>query len=438
MLFRLLFVRRVFKRHLGFCGLLFGIILLGLAPVHATIGVADQMLLGNPSNATTDTNNHDHYLIQRSVEALDYNDNRRQPNWASWHLTTTDTGSSGRSSNFFVDINLPSSFYRVRTTDYSGSGYDRGHMCPSGDRTDTVTHNEETFVMSNIIPQAPDNNQGVWANLESYCRTLAAANNEVLITCGPEGFSGARTASAGLIYIPSNVWKIIIVVPPGSGSTLDRITNSTRVIAVNIPNLQGIRSDPWQNYLTSANQLQTNTGFTFFTALNSNVAAVLRAKVDGAPATGITSFTPVTGTPDTSVIISGTDFAGTTTVEFNGRNTSFTVNSDNQITANVPSGATTGPISVIAAGGLATSATTFTINTSVPPPVTLAIARFGNSLAISWPRTATTYSLQQNSDLNLTNWTIYAGTINDNGTTKTVTITNPASSLFFRLISQSP
>ena len=53
-------------------------------PASAKIGITNQMQLGNPSNATTDTNNHSHYLIQRTVEALDYNDNLREPNWASW------------------------------------------------------------------------------------------------------------------------------------------------------------------------------------------------------------------------------------------------------------------------------------------------------------------------------------------------------------------
>jgi DNA/RNA endonuclease G (NUC1) len=317
-----------------------GVLLLAVAPAQALIGVQYQMLLGNPSNATADTNDHTHYLIQRDVEALDYSDALRQPNWASWHYTTGDSGSSGRSSFFFLDTNLPTNFYWVQTNDYSGSGYDRGHMCPSADRTDTVAHNDETFLMSNIIPQAPDNNQGIWANLESYSRTLASGGNEVLVTCGPQGFGDARTASSGQIPIASNVWKIIVVVPPGGGSTLDRITSTTRVIAVNIPNIQGIRNAPWQNYLTSVNQLQTNTGFTFFTALNPNLADVLRAKVDGAPADGITGFTPGAGEPNTSVVITGNNFSGTTAVEFNGQSTTFTVNSGNQITTIVPNGAT--------------------------------------------------------------------------------------------------
>src|SRR4051812_44768388 len=100
-----------------------------IAQAHASIGVSLQMQLGNPSGATADTNNHNHYLVQRTVEALDFSDNLGEPNWASWDLTSTDVGSSGRSSSFYTDTTLPSNFYHVSTSDYTSSGFDRGHMC---------------------------------------------------------------------------------------------------------------------------------------------------------------------------------------------------------------------------------------------------------------------------------------------------------------------
>jgi len=119
----------------GAFGLGLFLLLLGVAPALATIGVAYQMLLGNPSNATTDTNDHNPFLIQREVQALDYSDSLRQPNWAGWNLTIDDTGDSRRSPDFFVATTLPTNFYWVQTTDYVGSGYDRGHMCPSPPRS---------------------------------------------------------------------------------------------------------------------------------------------------------------------------------------------------------------------------------------------------------------------------------------------------------------
>src|SRR5712671_1046437 len=101
-----------------------------LAPLsaRAIIGTPYQMQLGNPSNASADTNNHDHYLIQRTVEAIDFSDNLGEPTWASWDLTASDIGSAGRSTSFYTDTTLPGNFYHVTTSDYVNSGYDRGHL----------------------------------------------------------------------------------------------------------------------------------------------------------------------------------------------------------------------------------------------------------------------------------------------------------------------
>jgi endonuclease G len=305
-------------------------------------------------------------------------------------------------------------------------------MCPSADRTNSRTNNDATFLMSNIIPQAPDNNQGLWADLENYSRAIAASN-EVLVICGPQGFGSAVTASSGQIPIASNVWKIIVAVPLGGGTALSRITNSTRVIAVNIPNIQGIRTDPWQNYMTSVNQLQTNTGFNFFTTLNTNLATILRAKVDGSPATGVTNITPTGGSVGSSVVLRGTNFTGTTTVWFNGQAATFTMNSANQITATVPPSATTGPLSVIAAGGISTTSNHFTVNSVPVPQPTLTIAISGGSVVLSWPTNAVGYNLQQTAALNPAIWTNYIGSVTTNGTNKTVTLTTPSGSMFFRL-----
>jgi DNA/RNA endonuclease G (NUC1) len=272
-------IRRLLPTIVGAAALFFATLHSG-----AIIQTSLQMQLGNPSGATADPSNHSHYLIQRTVEAIDYSDTLGEPNWTSWDLTSADLGSSGR-GNFITDTTLPSGFYRVTTSDYTSSGYDRGHNCPSGDRTDTVADNDLVFYMSNIMPQSPDNNQGPWEALETYCRTLATAGNELLITCGPSIFSGSRIQPSGKVAIPGYTWKIIVVVPPGGGTALSRITTSTRVITVKMPNIAGIRSVNWTNYNTTPNQIQADTGFTFFTALSSSIATVLRAKNDGGGST---------------------------------------------------------------------------------------------------------------------------------------------------------
>jgi DNA/RNA endonuclease G (NUC1) len=319
------------------------------------------MQLGNPSGATADTNNHEHYLIQRPVEAIDYSDTLGLPNWASWDLTADDLGTNSRSTTFFTDTNLPANFYWVKTGDYTYSGYDRGHMCPSADRTDTEADNDMVFFMSNIVPQNSANNSGVWGQFEAYCRTLAQTN-ELLIICGPSGFSGERINTNGPVYVPTYVWKIAVVVPPGDGLAVDRITSSNRVIALKIPNLYAV-TNPWPAFVTSASQIEVDTGYTFFTALPPDVAAVLRNKVDGQtnPPPAIVSFTPDDGSVNTTVLITGTNLTGASAVTFNGLSASFTVDSNEAITAYVPTNAGSGFISVTTPSGTAISSNAFVV-----------------------------------------------------------------------------
>ena len=334
---------------------------------NAYIDATLQMQLGNPSGATTDTNNHDHYLIQRTVEALDYSDNLGEPTWVSWDLTSGDIGNSGRSPDFYTDTNLPTDFYHVTPDDYDGVGninFDRGHMCPSEDRTDNTTDNHMVFLMSNIIPQAANNNEGVWANFEEYCRTLADEGNELLITCGPSGFSAGTRIPSGKAVIPDYTWKIVVVVPLGNGTALGRITATNRVIAIKIPNNNSVSSS-WQDYVTSASQIQIDTGYTFFTALPTNIATAFLNEIDGQtnlpPA--IYDFTPTTGAVGDSVTITGTNFVSVSSVTFNGVSATYTVNSSTQIVATVPLNANSGPISVTA-GGTAISTDSFILSGS--------------------------------------------------------------------------
>ncbi|MBW8865195.1 MAG: DNA/RNA non-specific endonuclease [Verrucomicrobia bacterium] len=331
-------------------------------PARATISTSLQMQLGNPSSATTNAAVTNNYLVQRTVESIGYSAYYNEPIWASWDLTTSDVGGSGRNSSFYTDTNLPATFYWVKTGDYTGSGFDRGHMCPSADRTDTTNDNKLVFFMSNIVPQAPDNNQGIWANFEDDCRTFASAGNELIIMCGPSTFDGSKINTTGPVYIPGYTWKVAVIVPTGAGTLLSRLTASSRVIAINVPNIAGIRTTPWTNFVTSAKVIETSTGFTFFTAATPAIAEVLRAKVDGAPAPGITSFSPTSAATNASVTLTGNNFTSASIVKFNtSYATSFTVNSGTQITATVPAGTTSGTISVIAPGGLATSASSFTV-----------------------------------------------------------------------------
>jgi endonuclease G len=151
----------------------------------------EHLVLGNPSKATPDPDKKDNYLVKRKQYALSYNNGNGTPNWVSWHLNTSWLGRVRR-SKFAPEPALPEGFFQVRPNDYRVSGFDRGHMCPSGDRTATKEDNQATFYMTNMVPQSPDNNRKTWERLETYCRRLARRGNELYIIAGPAGRGGIR------------------------------------------------------------------------------------------------------------------------------------------------------------------------------------------------------------------------------------------------------
>jgi endonuclease G len=156
----------------------------------------------------------------------------------------------------------------VKQSDYTSSGFDRSHNCPSADRT-------ATFLMSNMIPQAPNNNQQTWANPEYYCRTLVQAGNELYIVCGSYGRGGTGSAgyqttiAGGRVTVPSTCWKVVVVLPTDSND-VSPITSSTRVIAVNTPNNNSLNS-AWGGYRTTVNAIEAVAGLDLTSTLPLDV-----------------------------------------------------------------------------------------------------------------------------------------------------------------------
>jgi endonuclease G len=244
------------------------------------------LTMGNPSNAVVDVNQPANYLLDKPQYAVSYNRDKGRPNWVSWHLASSWLGSTPRQDDFRNDTTLPAGWYQVQGTDYSGSGFDRGHHCPSADRTLTVADNSSTFLMTNMMPQAPDNNQGPWANMENYLRTLVTSGNELYIIMGGSGSGGTgsnggttTTIANGHVAVPSQVWKVVIVLPSGTND-VSRVTTSTRTIAVIMPNTQGIRTADWKTYRVSVDQVETLTGYDFFSNVPTAIQSVIESVVD--------------------------------------------------------------------------------------------------------------------------------------------------------------
>lgn len=246
----------------------------------------DNMKMGNPSKARPDTTQYTNFLITKFQYSMSYNRSKGIPNWVSWHLNATWLGYVTRQDVFNPDV-LPPGWFTVSSTNYSGSGFDKGHHCPSADRTFNTDDNAATFLMTNMLPQAPVHNQTTWSNLENYCRKLVSQGNELYIVMGSYGIGGTGSngkynyLAGGRITIPERIWKVILVLPNGADD-ISRVTTDTRIIAVDTPNSNTINST-WGSYRTSVDSIEAATGYDFFSNLPVSIQKVLEANIDKGP-----------------------------------------------------------------------------------------------------------------------------------------------------------
>jgi endonuclease G len=248
----------------------------------------NNLALGNPSGAVADVNQPSNYLLVKPQYTVGYNRDQGKPNWVSWHLDLSDRGTADRQDDFRNDPSLPAGWYQVQKSSYTGSGFDRGHNCPSADRTSTLENNSATFFMTNMMPQAPNNNQKTWADLENYTRTFVTSGYEVYIIAGSYGVGGTgslggltTTIDNGRVTVPKRCWKVVVILPVGDND-VSRINASTRVIAIDTPNDNGLLTT-WGSYRTTVDAIEAATGYDLLSNLPVDVQSALESKVDSGP-----------------------------------------------------------------------------------------------------------------------------------------------------------
>lgn len=194
-------------------------------------------------------------LISYTGMTVSFNPETHQPNWVSWELLPSETdGESGRSDKFRGDDSVEGS---AETWDYSYSGYDRGHMAPAGDMKWSPKAMEESFLMTNICPQAADLNRGSWKKLEEKCRQKAIADSAIIIVCGPifrKGEAVERIGETG-VAVPRQFFKVI----------LSPYADPPTAIGFIMPN--GPVPGGMQTHAVSVDSVEAVTGHDFFSAL---------------------------------------------------------------------------------------------------------------------------------------------------------------------------
>ena len=190
-------------------------------------------------------------LIKHTGFSLYYSEVYEQALWVAYELTKDETNKVfDRSNNFLVDPLVESG--TANDGDYSRSGYDRGHLAPAADMGWSATAMAESFYYSNMSPQIPGFNRGVWKRLEELVRTWAVENNSVYVVSGPVLTEGLPTIGGNGVSIPKYYFKVI----------LDYSEPDIKGIGLILPNASS--EEPLQHFAVTIDSVEHLTGLDFF------------------------------------------------------------------------------------------------------------------------------------------------------------------------------
>ncbi len=202
-------------------------------------------------------------IVEHSYYTLSYSEQNEQAKWVYYKLTDKMLeGKTARTDNFKVDNHV--STLSAHPADYAGACYDRGHLCPAGDMTVNLVAMSESFFMSNVSPQVPSFNRGIWQKLEATVRNWAHIEKEIHIVTGPVFINNLGILPGCNVTIPGYYYKVVF-----------DATEEYKMIALLLPNAKGDKS--LQEYVVTVNYVEELTGIDFFPGLPDSIENKLEA-----------------------------------------------------------------------------------------------------------------------------------------------------------------
>jgi DNA/RNA endonuclease G (NUC1) len=263
-----------------------------LVPTRVGLASPTAVYQGNAEfGEPTDGSASDDIIIRRPQFTSSFNPDKGIPNWVSFNMEATHYGSEDRCDCFTFDPELIAAGATPYTTaDYTGAGafhgylIDRGHLARSADRTAGSLDNARTFYFSNIIPQAAANNQGPWAMMENDIGDLARSQtNEVYVIAGASGSKGT-VKNEGKIAIPTNTWKVVVIMPRNQGLANIDSHDDVQVIAVVMPNDSmlpdgtRVRNMDWETFKVTVDSVEALSGYDLLALLPDQVEIAVESQ----------------------------------------------------------------------------------------------------------------------------------------------------------------
>ena len=204
-------------------------------------------------------------VLHRMSYVASYNQELLIPNRVAWHLTADHTdGDVARDNEFYEDIEVPSP--RATNEDYRRSGWSRGHMCPAGDNKWDEKAMQESNLLTNICPQNPELNSGVWNVIERNCRKWAKKYGDIYIVCGPVLLNREHeTIGTNKIVVPEAFFKVVL-----------RMNPEPAAIGFVIRNNEGKKKR--DQFVNTVDDVERITGYDFFSSLPDDIEDVVEAK----------------------------------------------------------------------------------------------------------------------------------------------------------------
>ncbi len=197
-------------------------------------------------------------VLCRDAYAVGYNYTNKVADWVAYHVTADSVSLSyPRNDNFREDLEIPVG-YRAVLSDYSGSGYDRGHLAPNATVDYSFNAMDESFLLSNITPQLASFNRGAWASLEEYFRDCTVEVDEMYVVTGTV-VSAASGSVGNQVKIPTKYYKAAI-----------KISSPAKAMAFLLPH-EDIATDHLPDYLVSVDQLEAEVGIDLFSAVRDDI-----------------------------------------------------------------------------------------------------------------------------------------------------------------------
>ncbi|WP_281625723.1 DNA/RNA non-specific endonuclease [Segatella salivae] len=205
-------------------------------------------------------------ILRRVGYVVSYNPDTRIPNWVAWQLTESHTTGPYKRAGIGFQADSEAKGVQVTTFDYSRSGYDRGHMCPSGDNKWDKTAQEQSFLMTNICPQDHNLNVGDWNEMENQCRKWAKRYGQIYIVAGPILYRQKhKTIGTARVVVPEAFFKVVLC-----------MAGTPKAIGFIYKNVGGNR--PKDYYVNTIDEVERITGIDFFSALPDDIEKKVEAE----------------------------------------------------------------------------------------------------------------------------------------------------------------